>query len=82
MNYCELTSSITLLALTIAPELTNDEIKLFVSMLNQLEDTLITISIARGAQLALTPDRKPAITTPAPTTTPATTTAPTKSEEK
>lgn len=70
MNYFELTSSITLLALTIAPELTNDEIELFVSMLNQLEDTLITISIARGAELALTPERRPTITTP--TTTPTT----------
>lgn len=48
MNSCELTASVTALANAIACKLNNDELTLLASVLVQLGDTLVTISVQRA----------------------------------
>lgn len=48
MNACELTASITAIANTLACNLTEDEITLLGTVLNQLGDTLLTIGTHRS----------------------------------
>ena len=48
MNSCELTASVTALANAIASKLNNDELTLLASVLVQLGDTLVTISVQRA----------------------------------
>lgn len=52
MNVCELTTSVTLLALTTSSELSDEELRLFISILIQFQYTLNTVLVARSTQRA------------------------------
>ena len=55
MNSCELTTSVTAVANSLACKLSNDELTLLASVLVQLGDTLVTIVTQRSICESLKP---------------------------